>query len=151
MKTELLPRVDRVEDLAAIRGPGPVMLAGPEDHVAVLLRHVLDTGRVAAFLPPKYYNGGVAVAVSLRPLDVPQQHASPPVHWTRRLRRPVVVTAAATGMALAAALTYLAYTAVAWIAAHIAVVLVVAAALLVLAGAAGPRTCKTVITIIHRH
>jgi hypothetical protein len=35
MKTELLPRVDRVEDLAAIRGPGPVMLAGPEDHVAV--------------------------------------------------------------------------------------------------------------------
>lgn len=146
MKTELLPRISRVEDLAAIRGPGPVLLAGSEHHVAALLRHVLDTGRVAAFLPPKYYSGGVAVAVSLRPLDVPA-----PVRWTRRISRPVVVAAVTTGMALTAALAWVMYAAVAWIVGHIAAVLVVAAALAVLAGVAGPRTCRTVVTIIHRH
>lgn len=136
-------RIRRIEDLATVRGTGPVTLAGPREHVVPLLAQIHDTGRLRVLLPPKEYPGGFVVAISLHPLD-----PDPPAQWRPRRSRWLVAGAAVAAL-VAALVAWLVVAAIMWITAHIAYILIGLAALVALAGLAGPKACTTIITITH--
>lgn len=122
-------------------------ISGTLGQVGAVLDRLRHAGRLAAASDPVLDGrpGYVIVTVKLLPTRrpaVPRRR-----FWTRRR----AAVAAAAGLGVAGLLGVLAYLVLSWVAAHAAAVVAVLVVVALAAGAVGPRVCKTVVTVYHRH
>jgi hypothetical protein len=124
------------------------MFVGPPDRIDRLLDGLRQAGEiVTADKPvPDGRPGVYAVMVRFSPPPPPLPVPRPPF-WTPRR----IGYAAGTGVAVLAGAGVAAYIVMAWVVAHLAAMLTVLVLGGLVAGAFGPRVCKTVVTVIHKH
>jgi hypothetical protein len=125
------------------------MLIGPPDRIDLWLTGLRNTGQLvkASHPVPDGRPGLYAVTVRLAPVVVRQAPAPRRTFWTPRR----VGVAAGVGLAVLAGVGVLGYMVLSLIVAHLAAVLAVLVLGGLVAGAFGPRVCKTVVTIKHWH
>jgi hypothetical protein len=126
-------------------------ITGTLAEVGPVLDALRRAGRlVAASDPlPNGVPGQVLVNVRLVPpvMRMPPQSAAPRLRWSRRAVAMVLAAAAV----VVSALGWMAYLALTWVITHVAMVLAVLGIIILVGATAGPRACKIVVTITHRH
>jgi hypothetical protein len=144
-------------DLVRIRGAEVVQLghdraaiSGTLGQVGEVLGLLRRAGQLAAVSDPVPDGrpGDVIVTVRLLPAPLPARRQVVRRRvWTRRR----VAVAAGVGLAVTGLLGTLVYLVVAWVVAHLAAILAVLVVAGLAVGAFGPRVCRTVVTVTHRH
>jgi hypothetical protein len=121
-------------------------ISGTLGQVGAVLAEMRRAGPLVASDPvPDGRPGHVIVTVRLLPAATRVRVRRR--FWTRRR----AAVAAAAGLAVLGLAAWAVYLLVAWVVAHLAAVLAVLVLAGLAVGAFGPRVCKTVVTVVHRH